>query len=93
MSALADLVAHPDPPVLTHATSTGAVSKYEFARAVAATAGLDADLVRPCRTADARTGADRPLNAVLSDSSWTACGLTPLPHWRDGLRRAGAAEA
>lgn len=90
VSALADLVAHPDPPLLTHATSAGAVSKYGFARAVAAAAGLDVDLVRPCRTADVRTAADRPRNAVLSDSSWTARGLTPLPHWRDALRRACA---
>jgi dTDP-4-dehydrorhamnose reductase len=93
VSALADLVAHPDPPLLTHATSTGAVSKYEFARAIAVEAGFDVGLVRPCRTTDFPTAADRPRNAVLSDASWTDCGLKPLPHWRDAVRRALAQEA
>ncbi|WP_026342571.1 dTDP-4-dehydrorhamnose reductase [Nocardia sp. BMG111209] len=88
VSALADLLAHPDPPPLTHATSAGAVSKYEFARAVAAEAGLDAGLLRPCRTTDYRTAADRPRNAVLSRASWLGHGLRPLPHWRDALHRA-----
>jgi len=87
-SALSGLVAHPDPPRLLHATSGGAASKYEFARAIAAAAGLDVDLVHPCRTTDFPTAADRPRNAVLSDSSWTDCGLEPLPHWRDALHRA-----
>jgi dTDP-4-dehydrorhamnose reductase len=88
VSALSELVAHPDPPLLTHATSAGAVSKYEFACAIAAAAGLGVGLLHPCRTTDIRTAADRPRNAVLSDSSWTDCGLKPLPHWRDALRRA-----
>jgi dTDP-4-dehydrorhamnose reductase len=87
VSALSELVAHPDPPLLTHATSVGAVSKYEFACAIAAAAGFDARLLRPCRTTDIPTAADRPRNAVLSDSSWTDRGLKPLPHWRDALRR------
>ncbi|MFJ4633892.1 dTDP-4-dehydrorhamnose reductase [Streptomyces sp. NPDC088847] len=88
--ALSDLVAHPEPPLLTHATSTGAVSKYEFACAIAEVAGFDVDLLRPCRTTDVRAAADRPRNAVLSDSSWTGRGLKPLPDWRDALRRAFA---
>lgn len=88
VSALFDLVAHPNPPRLLHATGGGATSKYRFARAILETAGLDTGLVRPCRTSDFRDAATRPSNAVLSNSSWLGCGLTPLPHWRDGLRRA-----
>ncbi|WP_329409231.1 dTDP-4-dehydrorhamnose reductase [Nocardia vinacea] len=88
VSALFDLVAHPNPPRLLHATGGGAASKYRFARAIIEAAGLDADLLRPCRTSDFRDAATRPRNAVLSNSSWIDCGLTPLPHWRDGLRRA-----
>ncbi|MFE7741739.1 dTDP-4-dehydrorhamnose reductase [Nocardia sp. NPDC057455] len=88
VSALFDLVAHPNPPRLLHATGGGAASKYRFARATVEAAGLDADLIRPCRTSDFRDAATRPRNAVLSNSSWIDCGLTPLPHWRDGLRRA-----
>lgn len=88
VSALFDLVAHPNPPRLLHATGGGATSKYRFARAILEVAGLDSGLVRPCRTSDFRDAATRPPNAVLSNSSWTGCGLTPLPHWRDGLRRA-----
>ncbi|MEU4344079.1 dTDP-4-dehydrorhamnose reductase [Nocardia sp. NPDC023852] len=88
VSALFDLIAHPNPPRLLHATGSGAASKYRFACAIIEAAGLDADLVRPCRTSDFRDAATRPRNAVLSNSSWIDCGLTPLPHWRDGLRRA-----
>lgn len=88
VSALVDLVAHPNPPHLLHATGGGAASKYRFARAIIEAAGLDADLLRPCRTSDFQDAATRPRNAVLSNSSWIDCGLTPLPHWRDGLRRA-----
>jgi dTDP-4-dehydrorhamnose reductase len=92
VSALFDLVAHPNPPRLLHATGGGAASKYRFARAIIEAAGLDANLLRPCRTSEFRDAAARPRNAVLSKSSWIDCGLTPLPHWRDGLRRAlGAA--
>ncbi|WP_459545934.1 dTDP-4-dehydrorhamnose reductase [Nocardia sp. X0981] len=88
VSALFDLVAHPNPPHLLHATGSGSTSKFHFARAVLEAAGLDTGLVRPCRTADFRDAATRPPHAVLSNSSWIDCGLTPLPHWRDGLRRA-----
>ncbi|MGK8506986.1 dTDP-4-dehydrorhamnose reductase [Nocardia asiatica] len=92
VSALFDLVAHPNPSRLLHATGGGAASKYQFARAILEAAGLDVDLLRPCVTADFRDAATRPRNAVLSNSSWIDCGLEPLPHWRDGLRRAiGAA--
>ncbi|MCX4096841.1 dTDP-4-dehydrorhamnose reductase [Nocardia sp. alder85J] len=88
VTALHALLAHPDPPLLTHATSGGTASKFEFARAVAETAGLDPDRLSPCRTTDFPAAADRPRNAVLSDASWTGNGLRPLPHWRDALHRA-----
>ncbi|WP_216893807.1 dTDP-4-dehydrorhamnose reductase [Nocardia alni] len=88
VSALSELVTHPDPPLLTHATSSGAASKFEFARAIVEEAGFDIDLLRPCRTTDFRSAADRPRNAVLSDASWIDHGLQPLPHWRDALHRA-----
>ncbi|WP_232330732.1 SDR family oxidoreductase [Nocardia fusca] len=88
VSALFDLVAHPNPPRLLHATGGGAASKFRFARAIIEAAGLDVNLLRPCGTSDFRDAATRPRNAVLSNSSWIDCGLTPLPHWRDGLRRA-----
>jgi len=88
VSALFELVAQPNSPRLLHATGGGSASKYEFARAILEEAGLDADLLRPCPTSEFRDAATRPQHAVLSNSSWIGCGLTPLPHWRDGLRRA-----
>ncbi|MFD9734533.1 dTDP-4-dehydrorhamnose reductase [Umezawaea sp. NPDC059074] len=88
VDALVALIAHPDPPLLTHATSTGTATKYDFARLIATTAGLDTAQLRPCLTTDVHTAADRPRTVVLSDSSWTARGLKPLPHWRDAYRRA-----
>ncbi|WP_194820181.1 dTDP-4-dehydrorhamnose reductase [Nocardia sp. XZ_19_385] len=88
VAALFDLVTHPGPPRLLHATNGGSASKYEFAQTILKESGLDVDLVKVCRTADFRDAAARPLNSLLSNSAWINCGLTPLPHWRDGLRRA-----
>ena len=71
---------------LVHLTAGGACSWHEFTRAIVELAGLDLP-VRPTGTTIPPGGADRPLNGVLARPRADALGLTPLPHWREGLER------
>ena len=71
-----------------HATGGGQCSWYELARAVFEELGLDPARITPVTTADFPRPAPRPAYSVLSHDMWTAAGLSPLPHWRDALRRA-----
>lgn len=90
--ALLELVATPSAATMLHATGGGTATWYDLARAVFEESGADPDeWVRPCETADYPTPARRPAYSVLSNRSWIAAGLTPLPNWRDGLRTALAA--
>ncbi len=65
-------------------TNTGSCSWYELAGAIYETAGVDVDL-SPMSSDELERPAPRPAYSVLSDRHATAAGLTPLPHWRDGL--------
>jgi dTDP-4-dehydrorhamnose reductase len=69
-------------PGLFHATNQGAVSWYEFARAVLEAAGDDPNRVEPCATADLQPPrpAPRPANSVLDNA---ALRLSGLPATRD----------
>ena len=73
-----------------HLGSADAVSKYEFARAVAQVFGHDADLVDPVVMADVPFRAPRPARTALDASR--AAGLLgrPLPSTRDGVERMRA---
>lgn len=78
------------PPGTRHAAGGGATTWCGLARAVFEELGADPGRVRPCDTASFPRPAPRPAWSVLSDASWRAAGLTPLPHWRDALREAVA---
>lgn len=65
-------------------TNTGSCSWYELAEATFDLAGLDVDLAAMSSTELDRP-APRPAYSVLSDRHATTAGLTPMPHWRDGL--------
>jgi dTDP-4-dehydrorhamnose reductase len=76
-------------PGLFHVTNQGAVSWYEFARAVLESAGLDADRVQPVSTADLQPPrpAPRPANSVLDNAELRRSGLALAPHYRESLDR------
>jgi dTDP-4-dehydrorhamnose reductase len=72
-----------------HVTNEGAVTWYEFARAVLAADGADPDRVSPIATADLDPPrpAPRPANSVLDNAALRLSGLPPLPHFRESLGR------
>jgi dTDP-4-dehydrorhamnose reductase len=76
-------------PGLFHVTNQGAVSWYEFARAVLESAGLDPDRVHPVSTADLQPPrpAPRPANSVLDNAELRRSGLALAPHYRESLDR------
>jgi dTDP-4-dehydrorhamnose reductase len=80
-------------PGLFHVTNQGAVSWFEFARAVMEAAGHDTERVTPIATADLDPprAAPRPANSVLDGVALRLAGLPPLPHFRDSLERVVAA--
>jgi dTDP-4-dehydrorhamnose reductase len=76
-------------PGTFHVANTGAVSRYEFARAILEVAGRDPGLVRAVATKDAPArAAVRPAYAPLDGVAWRAATFEPLPAWRDALERA-----
>jgi dTDP-4-dehydrorhamnose reductase len=69
---------------LYHATSEGACSWYEFARAIFEISGIGADL--SATTSDQYvTPAKRPRYSVLENARLKAIGLNRMKHWREGL--------
>ena len=74
-------------PGVFHVTNQGAVSWYEFARAVLEAAGHDPDRVAPIATheLDPPRPAPRPANSVLDNGAWRLSGLAPLRDFREPL--------
>ncbi|HEV8562503.1 MAG TPA: dTDP-4-dehydrorhamnose reductase [Actinophytocola sp.] len=73
---------------LLHCTGTGETTWYGLARAVFEELGADPSRVRPCTTDEFPRPAPRPAYSVLSNKTWQAAGLTPLPDWRSALATA-----
>lgn len=72
------------PPGLYHVANSGEASWCEFARAIVADAGVQAE-VEAITTAEFPTPARRPAYSVLANGKASAAaGWTP-PHWRDAL--------
>jgi len=76
-------------PGIFHVTNQGAVSWFEFARAVLEAAGADPTRVHPIATAELRPPrpAPRPANSVLDNAALRLSGLPLLPHYRESLDR------
>jgi dTDP-4-dehydrorhamnose reductase len=76
-------------PGCFHVTNQGAVSWYEFARAVLESSGADPDRVLPIATSDLDPPrpAPRPANSVLDNAALRASGIPLLPDYRSALDR------
>jgi dTDP-4-dehydrorhamnose reductase len=76
-------------PGLFHMTNQGAVSWYEFVRAVLESAGHDPAKVRPIKTdeLDPPRPAPRPANSVLDNAALRLAGFPLLPPYRESLDR------
>jgi dTDP-4-dehydrorhamnose reductase len=76
-------------PGLFHATNQGAVSWFEFARAVLEAAGLDPQRVSPVATADLKPArpAPRPANSVLDNAALRLSGVPLAPDFHEPLAR------
>lgn len=73
---------------VVHATNSGPVSWFGFARAILAAAGLDPSRVEPISTADLQPvrPAARPANSVLDNAVLRGLGIEPLRHFEAPLR-------
>ena len=71
-----------------HATNEGGfISWYEFASEIFKLSGA-ATQVNPVTTAEyGMSKAARPFNSRLDKGKLVTAGFTPLPHWRDALKR------
>jgi dTDP-4-dehydrorhamnose reductase len=74
---------------LYHVTNQGAVSWFEFVRAIAAAAGHDPARVEPIsgKDLDPPRPAPRPANSVLDNLALRCAGVELLPHWHTALER------
>jgi dTDP-4-dehydrorhamnose reductase len=72
---------------LYHVTGAERISKFEFARKVAATFGFDPEQVTPCRVNDVRLEARRPLDTSLNTGKIQGTLGRCMPDVDSGLRR------
>jgi dTDP-4-dehydrorhamnose reductase len=82
------LIAAGAPAGTYHATSSGEVTWFGFAREIYARAGADPALVSPTTTAEFPRPAPRPAYSVLGHDAWEEAGVPPVGDWRDALDRA-----
>lgn len=87
LAAVIDTLVTEGRPGLFHVTNQGAVSWYEFARAVLEAAGEDPTRVDPCATADLDPPrpAPRPANSVLDNAALRAAGVPATRDFREPL--------
>ena len=71
---------------LYHYGNEGAVSWYDFTKAIQDLAGLDGCAVSPCLSAEYPTKAERPHYSVLDKAKVRATFGRPVPYWHDSLR-------
>ncbi|MEX0592336.1 MAG: dTDP-4-dehydrorhamnose reductase [Nitriliruptoraceae bacterium] len=73
-------------PGTWHRTNRGVCSRFELATTLLSMAGMSTPIERRATVPDERP-ARRPARVELDDTHAIASGLSPLPDWRDGMRR------
>lgn len=85
--AVMALLAAPEwKPGIYHFSDEGAISWYDFAKAIHRIAGITGCAVHPCRTSDYPTPAHRPPYSVLDKAKIKAAFGISIPYWEDSLR-------
>ena len=73
-------------PGIYHFTDEGAISWYDFTKAIHSMAGIVTCDVHPCSTADYPTPARRPHYSVLDKTKIKNTFGLRIPYWEDSLR-------
>jgi dTDP-4-dehydrorhamnose reductase len=71
-----------------HLANQGETTWFGLAREIAEIAGLDADRVSACTTAEFPRPARRPENSVLDSERLEGLRIKPLPHYQASLTKA-----
>ncbi len=74
------------PTGIYHVVNKGEASWYEFASQVIGASGCKAEIT-PIRSEEWPTPAKRPAYSVLDTSKYESLGFSPLPNWKDAVRR------
>lgn len=85
-TAIGNLVEANAPGGIYHVVNAGEASWYDVAVEVLAVAGIQKN-VAPIRSEEWPTKAWRPAYSVLATERYRSLGFSPLPDWRDGIRR------
>jgi len=72
---------------ILHIANQGEASRYELARAVVESVGLDPKNVVPCSSGEYPTDAPRPRYTVLESARLKDLGMGLLPEWSESLKR------
>jgi dTDP-4-dehydrorhamnose reductase len=73
---------------LIHASNSGEVSWYEYAKTIFEICGVDPARVKPIKSEDFSCLAKRPKYSAMDNSDWKKYHLQPLGPWRESLERA-----
>ena len=73
-------------PGIYHYADEGAVSWYDFTKAIHRLAGITGCNVQPCLSSDYPTRATRPHYSVLDKAKFKAAFHTTIPHWEESLK-------
>ena len=71
-----------------HATNSGAVSWFDFAREIYLSVGAKIEFVEPVSSNDYSSMARRPRYSVLAHNSWTIVGMDEMRNWKLALNEA-----
>jgi dTDP-4-dehydrorhamnose reductase len=87
---VARLVEHGAPSGTYHGTSQGQTTWHGFARAIAVSAALDPEIVRPTTSAAFIRPAPRPASSTLAHEALRRAGVEPIPAWAERWTLASA---
>jgi dTDP-4-dehydrorhamnose reductase len=73
---------------LIHASNSGEVSWYEYAKTIFEICGADPSRVQPIKSEEFLSRAKRPKYSAMDNSDWNEHHMSPLGPWRKSLENA-----